>query len=111
LKDIQEISRLSGENAKNARRGVLKARRIGTFTVSNLGMFAINSFLPIINPPECAILGVGSIVKKAVPSVDSGIDVCDMMTLTLACDHRAVDGAHASGFLNEVKRRLEKTNI
>jgi len=111
LKDIQEISRLSKKTAKDARRGVLKARSMSTFTVSNLGMFAINSFLPIINPPECAILGVGSIVKKAVASVDSGIEVCDMMTLTLACDHRAVDGAYASGFLNEIKRRLEEADL
>jgi len=111
LKDIQEISRLSGENAADARRGVLKAGSPGTFTVSNLGMYAISSFLPVINPPECAILGVGSIAKKAVPSAGSGIEVCDMMTLSLACDHRAVDGAYASGFLNEVRRRLEEADF
>jgi len=111
LRDIQEISRLSKKIAEDARRGVLKAGSMSTFTVSNLGMYGINSFVPIVNPPECAILGVGSIVKKAVPSVDSGIDVCDMMTLTLACDHRAVDGAYASGFLNGVKRRLEEANL
>jgi pyruvate dehydrogenase E2 component (dihydrolipoyllysine-residue acetyltransferase) len=110
-KDILEISQVSGENAKAARKGILKAGSAGTFTISNLGMFGISSFLPIINPPECAILGVGSIVKKAVPLDDSNIGVRDIMTLTLACDHRVVDGAYAAAFLKIIKRRLEETDL
>lgn len=110
-KTIEEISRVSAGNAQEARRGVLKAGSRGTFTVSNLGMFGVSFFLPIISPPECAILGVGSIEKRAVPGAGSGIDIRDMMTLTLACDHRAVDGACAAKFLNEIKTRLEKADF
>ncbi len=108
---IQQLSALAAENARNARRGVLKAGSPGTFTISNLGMHGISSFLPIINPPECAILGVGGIEKKAVPGAGSRIEVRDIMTLTLACDHRVVDGAAAANFLNEIKTRLEKVDF
>ncbi|MFC1613858.1 dihydrolipoamide acetyltransferase family protein [Gemmatimonadota bacterium] len=110
-KDILEISQVSGENANAARKGILKAGSAGTFTISNLGMFGISSFLPIINPPECAILGVGGIEKKAVPLDDSNIGVRDIMTLTLACDHRVVDGAYAAAFLKIIKRKLEETDL
>lgn len=79
----------------------------GTFTVSNLGMFGIDFFAPIINPPESAILGVGRIVKKPVVIKD---EVCprSMMTLTLVFDHRIMDGAVAARFLQTVKEKLEK---
>ncbi|MEA1996358.1 MAG: dihydrolipoamide acetyltransferase family protein [Gemmatimonadota bacterium] len=106
-KNIQEISRLSRETANGARQGVLKAQSAGTFTISNLGMYSIDCFIPIINPPECAVLGVGSIVKRAVPLDDNRIGVRRIMALTLACDHRAVDGAYASGFLDSIRKNLE----
>ncbi|MEA2064309.1 MAG: dihydrolipoamide acetyltransferase family protein [Gemmatimonadota bacterium] len=106
-KSIQEISLLARENAECARSGVLKARSPGTFTISNLGMHSIDCFIPIINPPECAILGAGSIAKRAVPDDGGSIGVREMMTLTLACDHRAVDGAYASRFLNSIRKNLE----
>ena len=107
LLDIKQLSALAAENAGNARKGILKAGPAGTFTVSNLGMFSVDAFIPIINPPECAILGVGSIKKKVVPGAISGVEICDIMTLTLACDHRVVDGACAAEFLAEIRQNLE----
>lgn len=106
-KDIQQISRLSRENSEAARKGILKARDIGTFTISNLGMYSINSFLPIINPPECAILGIGKVEKRVVPLGDNSIGIRDVLTLGLACDHRAVDGTYAAQFLSTIKNHLE----
>jgi len=109
-KDIQEISRLCRENAELAQRGSLRNPGVGTFTISNLGMHLINKFLPIINPPECAILGVGSIERKVV-AIGNGIHIRDVMTLGLACDHRAVDGVYAAQFLNKIKHHLENYRI
>jgi pyruvate dehydrogenase E2 component (dihydrolipoamide acetyltransferase) len=79
----------------------------GTFTVSNLGMFGIDFFAPIINPPESAILGVGRIAKKPVVIKDE-VWPRSMMTLTLVFDHRIMDGAVAARFLQTVKEKLEK---
>ena len=107
-KDLAEIGEQARRNAEGARQGRLKAQALGTFTVSNLGMYEISFFLPIINPPECAILGVGAIEKRVVPTGASSMGVRDMLTLTLACDHRAVDGAEAAGFLAEMKRILQE---
>lgn len=110
-KDIQEISRISRKNAEGAKKGILKVQSSGTFTISNLGMYAINGFLPIINPPECAILGVGSIEKRVVPFENNCIGIRDMITLSLVCDHRAVDGTYAAQFLNTVKNQLENFTL
>jgi pyruvate dehydrogenase E2 component (dihydrolipoamide acetyltransferase) len=100
---LDEIAELSRKNAEAARRGVVDSRHLGTFTVSSLGMHGISRFLPIINPPECAILGVGAAEPRVVP-VPGGIGVRHMMTLDLACDHRAVDGVYAAGFLTGSSR-------
>ena len=104
---LEQVSQQVRENAEGARKGVLKAQAIGTFTISNLGMCDVGMFLPIINPPECAILGVGAITKRPHVKVDGSLGVTDVMTLALACDHRAVDGTYAAAFLNEVKKNLE----
>jgi len=103
---LHEIAKLSRKNAEEARRGVVDSRLMGTFTVSSLGMHGVNRFLPIINPPECAILAVGAAEPRVMP-VPGGIGVRQMMTLDLACDHRAVDGAYAAGFLTQLKAFLE----
>ena len=79
----------------------------GTFTVSNLGIFGVDSFIAIINPPQCAILAVGRIAPRVVP-FGEGIAIRTMMTMTLSADHRIVDGAIAARFLQEVKGLLEK---
>jgi len=80
----------------------------GTFTISNLGMFGIDLFAPIINPPESAILGVGRIAKKATVTNDE-IVPRSMMTLTLVFDHRIMDGAVAARFLQTLKENLERS--
>jgi len=77
-----------------------------TFTVSNLGMFGITSFTSIINQPNSAILSVGAIVQKPVVK-DGAIVVGNTMTLTLACDHRTIDGATGAAFLQTLKTYLE----
>ncbi|TRZ38104.1 2-oxo acid dehydrogenase subunit E2 [Niallia circulans] len=77
-----------------------------TFTISNLGMYAIDVFTPIINQPESAILGVGRIQDKPV-AINNTIEIRAMMTLSLSFDHRAMDGAPAAAFLTELKQILE----
>ena len=78
----------------------------GTFTVSNLGMLGVDTFIAIINPPQCAILAVGRVAPRAVAD-EVGIAVRSMMTATLSADHRLVDGAIAARFLAGFKRRME----
>jgi len=78
----------------------------GTFTITNLGMFDVDSFTPIINPPQIAILGVNRITEKPIVE-NKEIKISKVMTLSLAFDHRAVDGALAAKFLNRVKFYLE----
>lgn len=78
----------------------------GTFTITNLGMFGIDAFTPIINPPECAILGVGRIVARPI-GLNGQIVLRDMLALSLSFDHRLVDGAPAARFLARVKQLIE----
>jgi len=79
----------------------------GTFTVTNLGVQDIDAFTPIINPPECAVLGVGRLRKRMVVVNDQPA-VRTMLVLSLTFDHRLVDGAPAARFLQRVKELLEK---
>jgi len=79
----------------------------GTFTVTNLGMYGIDTFVPIINPPESAILGVGTITEKSVV-IDGKVEVKPLMQLTLSFDHRVVNGAPAARFMQRLKQILEK---
>ncbi len=78
----------------------------GTFTISNLGMFAVEQFVAVLNPPQAAILAVATTEDRAVVR-DSRVVVRPMMTVTLTVDHRAVDGAPAAEFLQTVKTLLE----
>ena len=108
MKSLAEISAETKELAKRAREGKLKPEEFtnGTFTVSNLGMYDVENFAAIINPPEGAILAVGSIVEK--PVVENGqIVVGHTMKVTLSCDHRVVDGAVGAQFLQSFKKILE----
>jgi len=105
---LEAIARLSRQIVAAARRGVVDPAVPSTFTLSSLGPFGISSFLPIINPPECALLAVGSIQPRVVP-IAGGLGVRQIMCLTLACDHRAVDGAYAARFLGRLKEQLETT--
>lgn len=106
---VLDIARETRRLAEAARTNKLKPEDLsgGTFTVSNLGMFDVESFTAIINPPEAAILAVGSITPTPVV-VDGQIVVRDRMKVTLSSDHRALDGAVAARFLQEVKHLLEE---
>lgn len=108
MKTLFEIAGESKELAARAREKKLKPEEFsgGTFTVSNLGMYGVEEFAAIINPPEGAILAVGTIVEK--PVVENGqIVVGNRLRLTLSCDHRVVDGAVGAQFMQEVKLILE----
>jgi len=106
---ILEIARETRRLSEMAREGKLRPEDFsgGTFTVSNLGMFDVDSFTAVINPPESAILAVGSITPTPVV-VDGQVVVRNRMKVTLSADHRAIDGAMAARFLQEVKRLLEE---
>jgi pyruvate dehydrogenase E2 component (dihydrolipoamide acetyltransferase) len=87
----------------------------GTFTVSNLGMFGIETFTAILNPPQAAILAVGKVVKRATvvttASGDDRVDIKPMASLTLTADHRVLDGASAARFLATVQSVLEHPGL
>jgi pyruvate dehydrogenase E2 component (dihydrolipoamide acetyltransferase) len=105
-KTLIQISEESRKNTEAIRKGKLLSNAVGTFTVTNLGMYAVDMFLPIINPPECAILALGqAVVKPAVRN--KNLCIRRIMTATLACDHRAVDGTDAARFLETIKHYLE----
>ncbi|XP_026536737.1 dihydrolipoyllysine-residue acetyltransferase component of pyruvate dehydrogenase complex, mitochondrial [Notechis scutatus] len=97
--------------ASKAREGKLRPQEFqgGTFTVSNLGMYGIKNFSAIINPPQACILAVGGSEKRLVPADnEKGFDVASVMSVTLSCDHRVVDGAVGAQWLAEFKKFLEK---
>ena len=108
---LQELTKESRELTEKAQKKKLFPLDYegGTFTVSNLGMFGVDSFVAIINPPQCAILAVGQVGPRVVPHGE-GIAVRPMMTMSLSADHRVVDGAIAARFLHEVKRLLETSD-
>ena len=107
-KSLTEISAEVKEMAKQAREGKLPPEKLrgGTFTITNLGMYGIESFSPIINQPEVAILGVNTMEDKVV--VRNG-EICirPIMNLSLTADHRVVDGSVAAQFLQRVKSLME----
>ncbi|MDI3535289.1 MAG: hypothetical protein PWQ82_1654 [Thermosediminibacterales bacterium] len=107
-KTIHEISKIRKDLVKRAREGRLNSDEVtgGTFTITNLGMFGVEMFTPIINPPESAILGVGGINEKPV-GVKGEILLRPMMWLSLSHDHRTIDGALAAEFLQRIKHYLE----
>lgn len=105
LSDLAQQSRQLIEKAQKKKLLPLDCEG-GTFTVSNLGMLGVDSFIAIINPPQCAILAVGRVAPRAVAD-EVGIAVRSMMTAALSADHRIVDGAIAARFLADIKRRLE----
>jgi pyruvate dehydrogenase E2 component (dihydrolipoamide acetyltransferase) len=108
-RSVLDIAQETRRLTEAARTGKLKPEEFqgGTFSVSNLGMFGVDEFTAIINPPESAILAVGAIVPT--PVVRNGqVVVRDLMKVTLSVDHRALDGAVAARFLQELKRLLEQ---
>ena len=105
--DVAAISAQRAALAERARAGRLQPADIAdaTFTISNLGMYGVDAFTAIIVPPQAAILAVGAIADRVV-AVDGQPAVRPMMTITLSCDHRAVDGARAAEFLRDLTSLL-----
>ena len=111
-KSLVQIAADRGALVQRAREGKLSADDLegGTFTISNLGMFGVEQFIAVLNPPQAAILAVGAIEER--PVAENGeLVVRPLMSLTLTCDHRAVDGAKAAEFLREVKTLLEEPGL
>jgi pyruvate dehydrogenase E2 component (dihydrolipoyllysine-residue acetyltransferase) len=111
-KTISEIAAARGELVERARAGKLQQADLegGTFTISNLGMYGIERFIAVLNPPQSAILAVGSIEDRVV-AVAGEPAVRPRLELTLTCDHRAIDGATGAEFLGDVKAFLEDPGL
>ena len=109
---LSQIAQVRGDLVSRARDAKLRAEDIdgGTFTISNLGMFDVDQFVAVINPPQASILAVGATRDQVVP-VDGDLHVLPMMTMTLTCDHRAVDGATGAEFLKTIKTFLEDPGL
>uniref|UniRef100_A0A8C1XE74 Acetyltransferase component of pyruvate dehydrogenase complex n=1 Tax=Cyprinus carpio TaxID=7962 RepID=A0A8C1XE74_CYPCA len=111
IKGLATISKDVATLAAKAREGKLQPHEFqgGTFTISNLGMYGIKHFSAIINPPQACILAVGGSEKRLLPADnEKGFDVASMMSVTLSCDHRVVDGAVGAQWLAEFRKFLEK---
>src|SRR2546421_8855879 len=111
-KTIAELAAARADIVTRARENKLQQADLegGTFTISNLGMYGVEQFVAVLNPPQAAILAVGAIERKAVPT-DDGFEARPLMTLTLTCDHRSLDGASAADFLRTVKAFLEEPGL
>ena len=111
-KSIAELAAARADLVERTRGGKLTQGDLedGTFTISNLGMYGVDRFVAVLNPPQAGILAVGAIQER--PVVDDGELVArPVMELTLSCDHRSVDGATASEFLGSVKAFLEEPGL
>jgi pyruvate dehydrogenase E2 component (dihydrolipoamide acetyltransferase) len=106
---VRDIAARSRELIARARAGQLSTAELqgGTFTVTNLGMYGIDGFTPIINPPEAAILGLGAIRREPVFTDADRVVPREMITLSLTFDHRVVDGAPAARFLATLRTGIE----
>jgi pyruvate dehydrogenase E2 component (dihydrolipoamide acetyltransferase) len=107
-KSLKAIATESKALSERARKNKLQAGDLGsgTFTVSNLGMFGVDEFSAIINPPEAAILAVGAVTLQPI-AVGEEVRIAPMMKVTLSVDHRVVDGAQGGRFLQEFKKLIE----
>jgi pyruvate dehydrogenase E2 component (dihydrolipoamide acetyltransferase) len=108
-KSVWEIAREIKDLATKAKSNVLKMHEIlgGSFSISNLGMYGIDQFDAVINPPQCAILAAGSATPRVVVAENGGTRVATIMRLTLSIDHRAVDGPTGAAFLAVLRKQLE----
>jgi pyruvate dehydrogenase E2 component (dihydrolipoamide acetyltransferase) len=109
-KSLGEISRQARRLIERVRAGEITPPELsgGTFTVSNLGMYGIERFTAILNPPQAAILTVGALMKKPAVDERGRVTARDLMTLTLVCDHRILYGADGAAFLARVRELLEQ---
>ncbi|MBE7474238.1 MAG: 2-oxo acid dehydrogenase subunit E2 [Anaerolineales bacterium] len=110
---LADIAAQLNDLGARAREGKLRPEELrgGTFTISNLGMFGVETFTAIINPPQAAILAVGRTVKRAIVTEDEQIVVKPMASFTLTADHRVIDGAIAGRFLAALKQALERPGL
>ena len=111
-KGLEEISNEIKDLADKAKKGnlALEEYQGGNFTVSNLGMFGIKNFTAIINPPQSMILAIGKAEKKPV-IVNDEVKISEIMNVTLSCDHRVIDGALGSLWLNKFKSYIENPSL
>jgi pyruvate dehydrogenase E2 component (dihydrolipoamide acetyltransferase) len=111
-KTIPQIANERAELVERTRGGGLRQEDLegGTFTISNLGMYGVERFVAVLNPPQAAILAVGAIEERAVVR-DGELTARPILEMTLTCDHRTVDGATASEFLRTVKQFLEEPGL
>jgi pyruvate dehydrogenase E2 component (dihydrolipoamide acetyltransferase) len=107
-KSVQQIAEARADVVGRAREGKLQLADLenGTFTISNLGMYGIEQFIAVLNPPQVAILAVGSIEERAM-ALDGDLVIAPTMTMTVVCDHRAIDGSEGAEFLRTVKAFVE----
>ena len=106
---LSAVAETTRQLKQKARQGGLASRELtgGTFTLSNLGMFGVSSFIAVINPPESAVLALGATAKRAVVDAGDQVVVRPVMTATLSVDHRMIDGILAAKFLNALREKLE----
>jgi pyruvate dehydrogenase E2 component (dihydrolipoamide acetyltransferase) len=109
---IAEIAQVRADLVGRARDGKLRAEDLegGTFTISNLGMYDVDQFIAVLNPPQASILAVGATRDQVVPR-DGDLHILPLMTMTITCDHRAVDGATGAEFLKTIKAFLEDPGL
>jgi pyruvate dehydrogenase E2 component (dihydrolipoamide acetyltransferase) len=109
---IAQIAQVRADLVGRARDGKLRSEDLegGTFTISNLGMYDVDQFIAVLNPPQASILAVGATREQVVPR-DGELRVLPIMTMTLTCDHRAVDGATGADFLRTIKAFLEEPGL
>jgi pyruvate dehydrogenase E2 component (dihydrolipoamide acetyltransferase) len=109
---VIEIAAVRADLVSRARDSKLRRGDLngGTFTISNLGMFGVEQFIAVLNPPQAAILAVGATIDKPVAR-DGDVVVRPTLTLTLTCDHRAIDGADGAKFLADLKSFLEEPGL
>ncbi|WP_448591712.1 dihydrolipoamide acetyltransferase family protein [Thermoflexus hugenholtzii] len=110
---VWEIARMLEEKVGRAREGRLRPEDVqgGTFTLSNLGMYGVDRFTAILNPPQVAILAVGRVAKRPVVGEGDEVVVRPVATLTLTADHRVIDGAQAAQFMDDLRWVLERPGI
>ena len=109
---LNEIARRAKQLAEECKTGSINPDMLqnGSFTITNLGTLDIESFTPVLNPPQTGILGVGNIVQRA-REVDGELEFYPAMGFSLTFDHRAIDGAPAARFLKELKTNLENFSV
>jgi len=111
-RSVQEIAAVRADLVTRARDGKLQLADLegGTFTISNLGMYGIEQFVAVLNPPQVAILAVGSIEERPL-AIEGELVIAPTMAMTLTCDHRAIDGSEGAEFLRTVKALVESTAL